>query len=64
MVFWFSPEIITQNDEGEESCGNDRGGCDHDCRIIDGVPQCICLPGFELQGKTCKGRRTFYTFVF
>uniref|UniRef100_A0A182M1C6 Uncharacterized protein n=1 Tax=Anopheles culicifacies TaxID=139723 RepID=A0A182M1C6_9DIPT len=46
------------------ACGSDRGGCDHECRMIyhgnevEPVVECSCYRGFLLDvrdGRTCHG---------
>ncbi|XP_038117535.1 multiple epidermal growth factor-like domains protein 6 isoform X3 [Culex quinquefasciatus] len=52
----------TEEPREEPSCGDNRGGCDHECRVIfnenDVQPQiqCSCYQGFQLDskdGRTC-----------
>lgn len=55
----------TEEPREEPSCGDNRGGCDHECRVIfnenDVQPQiqCSCYHGFQLDskdGRTCHGK--------
>ncbi|GIY21961.1 multiple epidermal growth factor-like domains protein 6 [Caerostris darwini] len=51
------PEPAHCEPSGKDPCRVDNGGCDHYCHFQQGVLNCTCSSGFELQkdGHTCKG---------
>lgn len=55
-IFYFIETPHTLSDGADDSCGPNRGGCEHDCKIVDEKPECFCFPGFHLlNSTTCEG---------
>lgn len=60
------PDVKTYPIQRPEDCGTDRGGCDHECRILFDDPndrvgrkECSCRSGFSLDDddqRTCHGK--------
>lgn len=34
-------------------------GCEHDCREVEGIPECFCFKGFKQDGRSCHGKHLF-----
>lgn len=62
-----SPDVLSNHIQPPADCGHNRGGCDHECRIVFdndpsdqvGHPECFCRSGFTLDEedqRTCHGK--------